>query len=68
MYGSCFLIHSVTLCLLIGAFIPLTFKVIVDRYVIIAFLLFIYLIFFLLFLKEVPLTFLVILVDGDELF
>ena len=68
MYGSCFLIHSVTLCLLIGAFIPLTFKVIVDRYVIIAFLLFIYLIFFLLFLKEVPLKFLVILVDGDELF
>ena len=35
--GSCFLfIQSASLCLLIGAFGPLTFKVIVDRYVFIA--------------------------------
>ena len=32
--GSCFLIPSATLCLLIGAFRPLTFKVISDTYVI----------------------------------
>ena len=30
--GSCFLIHSVTLCLLIGAFSPLTFRVSTERY------------------------------------
>ena len=30
--GSCFLIHSVTLCLLIGAFSPLTFRVSTGRY------------------------------------
>ena len=30
--GSCFLIHSVTLCLLIGALGPLTFRVITKRY------------------------------------
>ena len=28
--GSCFLIHSGTLCLLIGVFNPFTFKVIID--------------------------------------
>ena len=32
MCGSCFLIHSAILCLLIGAFNPFTFKVIIDRY------------------------------------
>ena len=31
--GFCFFIQSATLCLLIGAFSPLTFKVIVDRYI-----------------------------------
>ena len=31
MCGSCFLIHSAILCLLIGAFNPFTFKVIIDR-------------------------------------
>ena len=30
--GSCFLIHSVTLCLLIGALSPLTFRVSTERY------------------------------------
>ena len=32
MCGSCFLIHSALPCLLIGAFNPFTFKVIIDRY------------------------------------
>ena len=32
---SCFFIHSVTLCLLIGAFSPFTFRVIIDRYALI---------------------------------
>ena len=36
MCGSCFLIHSTILCLLIGAFNPFTFKVIIDRYLFIA--------------------------------
>ena len=31
MCGSCFLIHWAILCLLIGAFNPFTFKVIIDR-------------------------------------
>ena len=31
--GFCFFIQSGTLCLLIGTFIPLTFEVIIDRYV-----------------------------------
>ena len=30
--GSCFLIHSDTLCLLVGAFIAFTFRVIMERY------------------------------------
>ena len=34
--GSCFLIHSVTLCLLIGALSPLTFTVSTERYEFIA--------------------------------
>ena len=33
IYGSCFCIHSATLCLLVGAFNPFTFKVITDMYV-----------------------------------
>ena len=33
IYGSCFCIHSVSLCLLVGAFNPFTFKVIIDMYV-----------------------------------
>jgi len=36
IYGSCFYIHSASLCLLIGAFNPFTFKVIIDIYVPIA--------------------------------
>ena len=32
MCGSCFLIHSAILCLLIGPLNPFTFKVIIDRY------------------------------------
>lgn len=61
-----------TPCLLIGAFIPFTFKVIIDRYVFIAILLLILLLFLEIFsdlvfvtiglsfgLKESPLIFLV---------
>ena len=33
IYGSCFFIHSASLCLLVGAFNPFTFKVIIDIYV-----------------------------------
>ena len=36
--GSCFFIQLAALCLLIGVFSPLTFKVIIDRYVLIAIL------------------------------
>ena len=36
MCGSCFLIHSAILCLLIGAFNPFTFQVIIDKYLFIA--------------------------------
>ena len=36
MCGSCFLIHSAILCLLIGAFNPFTFKIIIDGYLFIA--------------------------------
>ena len=36
IYGSCFLIYSASLCLLVGAFNPLTFIVIIDIYVPIA--------------------------------
>ena len=36
MSGSCFLIHSAILCLLIGALNPFTFKVIIDRKLFIA--------------------------------
>ena len=32
IYGSCFCIHSASLCLLSGAFNPFTFKVIIDKY------------------------------------
>ena len=32
-YGSCFCIHLSILCLLVGAFILFTFKVIIDMYV-----------------------------------
>ena len=32
VYGSCFCIHSASLCLLVGAFNPFTFKVIMDIY------------------------------------
>ena len=34
--GSCFLIHSVTLCLFIGALSPLTFRANTERYEFIA--------------------------------
>ena len=33
IYGSCFCIHSASLYLLVGAFNPFTFKVIIDMYV-----------------------------------
>ena len=38
IYGSCFCIHSVHLCLLVRAFNPFTFSVIMDKYVFIAIL------------------------------
>ena len=37
--GHAFLIHSAILCLLIGAFNPFTFKIIIDRYLFFAILL-----------------------------
>ena len=36
IYGSCFCIHSASLCLLVGAFSPFTFKVIIFTYGLIA--------------------------------
>ena len=39
IYGSCFCVHSASLCLLVGALNPFTFKVIIDIYVPIAILL-----------------------------
>ena len=36
IYGFCFMIHSICLCLLFGTFNPFTFKVIIDIYVLIA--------------------------------
>ena len=36
IYGSCFCIHSASLCLLVGAFNPFTLKAIIDIYVPIA--------------------------------
>ena len=36
IYGSSFCIHSANLCLLVEAFNPLTFKVIIDKHVPIA--------------------------------
>ena len=36
IYGSCFYVHSASLCLVVGAFNPFTFKVIIDIYVPIA--------------------------------
>ena len=36
IYGSCFCIHLASLCPLVGAFNPFTFKVIIDIYVPIA--------------------------------
>ena len=36
IYRCCFCIHSAILCLLVGAFNPFTFKVIIDMYVPIA--------------------------------
>ena len=63
IYGSYFLIHLATLCLLIGTFKPFTFKVITDRYIVVAIFTFISMFFLpLLFLKEGPLIFLIILV------
>ena len=66
---SYFLIHSATLCLLIGAFNPSTFKVIIDRYLFIDIFsrcscvpLSLSLTLFLPFLKAVPLSYLAVLV------
>ena len=36
IYGSCFCVHSASLCFLVGAFNPFTVKVIIDIYVPIA--------------------------------
>ena len=56
-YGSCFCIHSASLCLLVGAFSPLTFKVIIDMYVLIATLLIALDLFLLLFFSSLHLLF-----------
>ena len=50
IYGSCFCIHSASLCLLVGTFSSLTLKVIIDTYVLIAILLTVLDLFLLLFL------------------
>ena len=47
--GSCFCIHSASLCLLVGEFNPFTFKVIIDMYVLIALLLIVLDLFLLIF-------------------
>ena len=47
--GSCFLIHSVTLCLLIEAFSPFTFRVSTERYEFIAIMLLVELEFLVVF-------------------
>ena len=57
MEGSCFLIHSATLCLSTEASNQFAFEVIGDKYVVIVILF----IFFIIF-REVPLTFVIILV------
>ena len=69
IYGSCFCIHSASLCLLVGAFNPFTFKVIISMYVPITILLivlslFLWVFYFLLcFLpRKVSLAFIVKLV------
>ena len=58
MCGSCFLIHSGILCLVIGSFNPFTFKVIFDVYLFIANFLYLCssLSVFLPFLTAVPLA------------
>ena len=38
----CIFVYLVTLCILIGAFSPLRFKVVIDRYVIISILLLVF--------------------------
>ena len=38
IYGSCFYVHSASLCLLVGAFSLFTFKVIINMYVLIVIL------------------------------
>ena len=59
IYGSCFCIHPASLCLLVGAFNPFTFKVIIDMYVLIAILLIVLdlflLVLFFSFLRTDPL-------------
>ena len=49
IHGSCFYIHSVSICLLVGAFSPFTFKIIIDVYVLIATLLIVLALFLLIF-------------------
>ena len=49
VYGSCFCIHSGSLCLLVWAFSPFTFKVIIAMYIIIAILLVVLHLFLLVF-------------------
>ena len=67
IYGPCFCIHSASLCLFVETFNPLTFKVIIDIYLPIAFFLigvdFIDLFSSLIFLDYIsPLTFVVKLI------
>ena len=57
IYGSCFCILSASLCLSVGVFIPLTFKVIVDMYVLIAMLLNVFYLFLLLFFSSLLVLF-----------
>ena len=69
IYRSCFCIHSASLCLLVGAFNPFTFKVIIDMYVSLTIFLIVFVGPFLLLcfpLGEVPLPFVVELVVVAE--
>ena len=65
IYGSWFLIHSATLCLLVVAFKAFTFKVIIDNTCLLPFYfltIFLWFSFFLIFLfKASPLTFVALL-------
>ena len=64
--GSCFCIHSASICLCIGAFNPFMFKVIIDKYDPLPFIILFWVCFYECFLyflsKEDPLAFVEVMV------